>query len=216
MRTRVKICGIVKAAEAEAAVAGGADALGFVFHKPSPRYVSPGHAADIIGSLPAFVDAVGVVVDLDPEELENIVRVSGIDYFQFHGDESPHACGATGLPFLKALKVGDGADIRARAESYSGARGLLLDTFVENLAGGTGSAFDWSRVPDSLPAPVFLAGGLNVDNVAEAIRRVRPYGVDVSSGVERSPGIKDTSKIAEFLRAVSEIDRSLNQQAGIT
>lgn len=207
LRTRVKICGVAAAEDARVAVSGGADALGFVFHEPSPRYVAPQRAAEIIGELPAFVDAVGVVVDLEPAELDNIARVSGIGCFQFHGSESPQVCEATGLPFLKALRVGPETDIHAEAERYSRARGLLLDAFVPDVVGGTGSTFDWSRIPADIPAAVFLAGGLTIDNVADAMRAVHPYGVDVSSGVEQSPGIKDPDKITRFLRSVWEADR---------
>lgn len=192
--------------DARAAVDGGADALGFVFHRPSARYIAPERAAEIIGTLPAFVDAVGVVVDLAPAELHNIARVSGIGYFQFHGSEDPQACAAAGLPFLKALRVRPDTDILPGAERYSRARGLLLDAFVQDVVGGTGSTFDWSRIPAAMPAPVFLAGGLTVGNVADAVRSVRPYGVDVSSGVERSPGSKDPDKITKFIRSVWDAD----------
>jgi phosphoribosylanthranilate isomerase len=207
MRTRVKICGITDPEAADVAVAGGADALGFVFHKPSARYIPPQKAAEIISGLPAFVDTVGVVVDLEPGELDNIARASGVGYFQFHGNEIPETCEAAGLPFLKALRVKPDTDIRADAERYARARGLLLDAFVQDVPGGTGSTFDWSWIPAALPAPVFLAGGLTADNVAEAVLSVRPYGVDVSSGVERSPGVKDPDKITRFLRSVWDADR---------
>lgn len=209
LRTRVKICGIVDPDDARAAVAGGADALGFVFHEPSARYVPPERAGEIVRGLPAFVDAVGVVVDLEPAELDNIARVSGVGYFQFHGGEDPRICEAAGLPFLKALRVKADTDIRSDAERYSRARGLLLDAFVRDVPGGTGDTFDWSRIPASMPAPVFLAGGLTVDNVADAVRTVRPYGVDVSSGVERSPGAKDPEKINRFLRSVWDADQRI-------
>lgn len=205
-RTRVKICGISDPDHARAAVAAGADALGFVFHKPSARYVTPERAGEIIRGLPAFVDTVGVVVDLESGELDNIARVSGIDYFQFHGSEDAVACEAAGLPFLKALRVGPETDIRAAAANYGSARGLLLDAYAEDMPGGTGNTLDWSRVPASMPAPFFLAGGLNAGNVAGAIRALRPYGVDVSSGVEHSPGEKDPDKITSFLRAVWDAD----------
>lgn len=212
LRTRVKICGIANPEDARAAVAGGADALGFVFHGPSARYVSPQQAGEIISGLPAFVDTVAVVVDLAPAELDNIARVSGVDYFQFHGREDPETCEAAGLPFLKALRVQPGTDIRAEAERYGRARGLLLDAFVEDIPGGTGDTFDWSWIPAAMPAPVFLAGGLTVDNVAEAVRVVRPYGVDVSSGVERSPGAKDPAKITNFLRSVWDADQRIRNE----
>lgn len=211
LRTRVKICGIVDPDDARVAVEGGADALGFVFYRPSVRYVAPERAAAIIRKLPAFVDAVGVVVDLGREELDNIARTSGIHYFQFHGDEDPRLCEAAGLPYLKALRIRSDTDVRSNAARYAGAKALLLDAFAENLAGGTGTTFDWSRIPERLPAPVFLAGGLNVDNVAEAVARVRPFGVDVSSGVESSPGVKNPARIVEFLRTVAETDYQLRQ-----
>jgi len=209
LRTRVKICGITAAADARAAVAAGADALGFVFHKPSARYIDPHRAGDIIRSLPAFVDAVGVVVDLAPAALENVARVSGIGYFQFHGDESPASCLAAGLPFLKALRMKPDTDIRVQAGRYGGARGLLLDAFNSALPGGSGDTFDWARIPRQLTLPVFLAGGLNAANVGDAIRIARPYGVDVSSGVERAPGVKDADKIAGFFNAVADADHCL-------
>lgn len=205
-RTRVKICGITDPADARAAVAAGADALGFVFHKPSSRFVTPERAAGIISELPAFVDAVGVVVDLGPAELDNIARVSGIGYFQFHGSEDPETCEGAGLPFLKALRVRPEFDIRSQAQRYGRAKGLLLDAFVRDMVGGTGSTFDWSLIPADLAAPVFLAGGLSVDNVAAAVRAVRPYGVDVSSGVERAPGLKEHGRIMEFMRSVRDAD----------
>lgn len=211
LRTRVKICGITDPDGAHAAVAAGADALGFVFHKPSPRYVAPEHAGAIIRGLPAFVSAVGVVVDLELAELDNIARTSGVGYFQFHGSESPPACEAAGLPFLKALRVKSDTDIRSDADRFARARGLLLDAFVEDMPGGTGSTFDWSRIPASMPAPVFLAGGLTIDNVADAVRTVRPYGVDVSSGVERSPGEKDREMIRTFMQSVRDADNQTRQ-----
>lgn len=215
MRTRVKICGITREQDARAAVRAGADALGFVFHRHSARYVDPAAAGDIIRGLPAFVDAVGVVVDLPAAELDNLARLSGVSYFQFHGDEPPAACREVGLPYLKALRVKPDSDIRVYAERYADARGLLLDAYVRDLPGGTGDSFNWSWIPQELPLPVFLAGGLNGDNVSDAIRSAGTYGVDVSSGVERSPGVKDADKIVRFLESVADADRS-QQQARIT
>lgn len=211
-RTRIKICGIVDPDDARAAVAAGADALGFVFYKPSRRYVDPVQAGEIIRRLPAFVDAVGVVVDLGADDLDNIARASGVDYFQFHGSEDPRFCDTAGRPYLKALRVGSDTDIPAAVERYAGARGILLDTFVQDLPGGTGSTFDWSRIPAALNVPLFLAGGLTVDNVTEAIRAVRPYGVDVSSGVEQAPGRKDPEKMRQFVLAVSKSDARFDRQ----
>lgn len=209
-RTRVKICGIANPRDAHAAVAAGADALGFVFYKPSARYVEPEKVREIIEQLPAFIDTVGVVVDLSPSDLDNIARTSGVGYFQFHGDEDPLTCEGTGRPYLKALRVKADTDIQALAGRYAGARGILLDTFVRDLPGGTGDTFDWSWIPASLPVPLFLAGGLTPENVAGAIDAVRPYGVDVSSGVERAPGVKDVEKIRRFILSVSEADFRVN------
>lgn len=207
MRTRVKICGITSADDARSAVAAGADALGFVFHRPSERWVAPERVREIRRTLPAFVATVGVVVDLDATELDNMARVSGIDYFQFHGREAPSFCESIGVPYLKALRVQADTDVAQEAGRYNAAAGLLLDAFAEDLPGGTGRVFDWSCIPATLPVPVILAGGLSTANVGAAIQAVRPYAVDVSSGVERRPGVKDPQRIIQFLRSVHAADR---------
>ena len=205
-KTAVKICGLTRASDALAAAALGAHALGFVFYPRSPRYVEPVQAAAIIGCLPPFVTAVGLFVNAEAAVVSEILRAVPIDLLQFHGDEPPDYCGQFGRPYIKALRVRAGVDLLQYALQYKGARGLLLDAFVEGTPGGTGSSFDWALIPASLPLPVVLSGGLNAANVVAAIQRVRPCAVDVSSGVEAAPGIKDTQKMREFVQGVRNAD----------
>jgi phosphoribosylanthranilate isomerase len=199
---RSKICGITRVEDALVAAEAGADAIGLVFYAKSPRAVTVAQARTIIDALPPFVTTVGLFVDADRDELRRILDVLPLDLLQFHGDETAAACEALGRPYLKALRVRPGDDIGARIEPYASAAGILLDTYVPGVPGGTGEAFDWSLVPAGLAKPIILAGGLGPDNVASAIARVRPYGVDVSGGVEASKGIKDAEKVRAFLRAV--------------
>lgn len=208
-RTRVKICGITSAKDAQIAIRFGADALGFIFYEPSKRYIDPIRVAEIVAVLPPFVNTVAVVVDLELEELKRIIRLSGVDYIQFHGSEDPLMCRDVGLPYLKAVRVKPDTDIAAMADRYEDAKGLLLDTFVTDLPGGTGHSFDWSSIPKSMNMPLFLAGGLNSENVHDALVQVRPYGVDISSGVEKSPGIKDPNKVKRFIASVRAADEEL-------
>ena len=198
---RVKICGITQVKDALAAAAAGADAIGLVFYAKSPRAVSIEQARAIIAALPPFVTTVGLFVDIECDELQRILASVPLDLLQFHGDESPEQCESISRPYIKALRVKAGDDIAAQVSRYPGAKGILLDTYVEGVPGGTGEAFDWSLVPEGLSKPVILAGGLHADNVASAVARVRPYAVDVSGGVEASKGIKDVEKIAAFIRA---------------
>ena len=198
---RVKICGITRVEDALAAAAAGADAIGLVFYAKSPRAVSIEQARAIIAALPPFVATVGLFVDIECDELQRILASVPLDLLQFHGDESPEQCESINRPYIKALRVKAGDDIAAQVNRYPGAKGILLDTYVEGVPGGTGEAFDWSLVPEGLSKPVILAGGLHADNVASAVARVRPYAVDVSGGVEASKGIKDAEKIAAFIRA---------------
>lgn len=198
---RIKICGITRIEDALAAAAAGADAIGLVFYAKSPRAVSLPQARAIIAALPPFVTTVGLFVNASRCELNEILDALPLDMLQFHGDESPADCEGYCRPYLKALRVKPGDDIRAQVSSYPGAAGILLDTFVAGVPGGTGESFDWSLVPANLPSPVILAGGLNVGNVKAAITQVRPYAVDVSGGVEASKGIKDAGKIEAFIRA---------------
>ena len=203
MRTRVKICGITREVDAEAAVAAGCDAIGLVFYRPSPRYVCPEAAARIVAGLPPFVSAVGLFVDAEPGEVIRIRQQVGLDLLQFHGNETVESCEQYDMPYMKAIRVQSGTNLLQYAQQFKQARALLLDAFMEGVPGGTGQVFDWNIIPATFPKPVVLAGGLNPDNVVEAIRRVRPYAVDVSGGVEFDKGIKDAAKIAAFMRGVS-------------
>lgn len=204
-RTRVKICGITRVEDGAAAAARGADAIGLNFYAPSPRSVDLETAAAIRRALPPFVTVVGLFVNAAPEAVAESAEKVGLDMLQFHGDESPELCGGLGMPYLKAVRVDDAVDLRAQARRYAGAAGLILDTPDEDLWGGTGCTFDWDLVPADLAVPVVLAGGLTPENVAEAVRRLRPYAVDVSGGVEASPGIKDAGKVARFIDEVNRV-----------
>lgn len=202
LRTRAKICGITRVEDARIAVASGADAIGLVFYAKSPRHVSIETAAEIVASLPPFVDAVGLFVDADPAEIDRVLNQVRLDLLQFHGDETPACCEAFAMPYIKALRVRPEVNLLQYATDFASARALLLDAYQEGVAGGTGQTFDWDLIPQNLPKPVILAGGLTPHNVGEAIRRVRPYAVDVSGGVEREKGIKDADKMAAFMRGV--------------
>jgi phosphoribosylanthranilate isomerase len=207
MRTRVKICGLTREQDIDAAVAAGVDALGFVFHPASPRAVDSDAAARLVARVPAFVTSVGLFVDAEPGHIAEILRRVRLDLLQFHGREPPAACAGFGRPWIKALAMRDGLDVEAAAADYRGASALLLDTYDPVLAGGTGRRFDWDRVPPALAPRIILAGGLDAGNVAAAIARVRPYAVDVSGGVEADKGIKDHRKINDFMQGVCDGDR---------
>ena len=198
---RVKLCGITRVEDALAAAAAGADAIGLVFYAGSPRAVGVEQARAIIAALPPFVTTVGLFVDAGRDELAHILASVPLDLLQFHGDESAEQCEGFGRPYIKALRVRAGDDIVARVADYPGAQGILLDTYVEGVPGGTGEAFDWSLIPQGLSKPLILAGGLRPGNVAAAVAQVRPYAVDVSGGVEASKGIKDAQKVGAFIRA---------------
>lgn len=202
---RSKICGITRIEDALAAVAAGADAIGLVFYERSPRAVSIERAAAILQALPPFVTSVGLFVDMPRAELQRLLQRLPLDLLQFHGDESPADCEGYGRPYIKALRVRPGDDVAAAMAPYAGARGILLDTFVEGVPGGTGASFDWSLVPRNAAKPIILAGGLDAHNVAAAIRQVRPHAVDVSGGVEADKGIKDAGKIRAFVQAVRNV-----------
>ncbi|WP_425914401.1 phosphoribosylanthranilate isomerase [Pseudomonas sp. GWSMS-1] len=199
---RSKICGITRIEDALAAVEAGADAIGLVFYAKSPRAVTVQQARAIISALPPFVTSVGLFVDASRCELGELLDAVPLGLLQFHGDESPADCDGYHRPYIKALRVKPGDDIAAQVELYKNASGVLLDTYVPGVPGGTGEAFDWSLVPEGLSKPVILAGGLTAANVAQAIARVRPYAVDVSGGVELAKGIKDAEKIRAFMQAV--------------
>lgn len=207
-RTRIKICGITREDDLDAAVAAGADALGFVFYGASPRHVSPLRAAELLARVPAFVTTVGLFVNEPAAEVRAVLEQVPIDLLQFHGDENAAYCAAFQRPWIKAARVKPGIDLleyAARFAAAPGVAGLLLDAHVDGYGGG-GQTFDWSLIPPSLPLPVILSGGLHPGNVAEAVRRVAPWAVDVSSGVERAKGIKDKQKISQFVAGVRDAD----------
>lgn len=202
MRTRVKICGITRREDALTAIATGADAIGFVFYPPSPRAVTPAQAAEIVAQLPPFITVVGLFVDEDAATVAEIMAQVGLDRLQFHGDESPAYCRQFNRPYFKVFRMRPDIDLAKEAAEYADASAILLDSYQPNIPGGTGEIFDWQRIA-ALPQPLILAGGLNAQNVANAINTVQPYAVDVSGGVERSKGIKDAAKIAAFMQEVT-------------
>ncbi|MDN3577300.1 phosphoribosylanthranilate isomerase [Chitinimonas viridis] len=204
MTARIKICGLRDVATARATAALGADAIGLVFHEASPRHVSINTAHEIVAALPPFVSTVGLFVDADPSLVEGVLRTLPLDLLQFHGDEPPEYCRAFGRPYIKAVRVKPGLDLLELADRYADARGLLCDAYSPLAHGGTGERFDWNLLPASLPLPLILSGGLDSANVADAIRAVRPWAVDVSSGVESQRGIKDLDRVAQFIAAVRQ------------
>jgi len=205
-RTRVKICGITRMEDALAAAQAGADALGFVFYAKSPRAVTPEAAREMALALPPFVSRVGLFVDAAPETVAAVLEVVALDLLQFHGDECPADCASFGRPYLKAVPMAEGLDPLAYMDTYPHAAGFLLDSHGNGKTGGTGQTFDWERIPRDLRHCLVLAGGLNPDNVAEAVRQVRPWAVDVSSGVEARPGIKDPARMQAFVNEVKRVD----------
>ena len=207
-RTRIKICGITREEDLAAAVAAGADALGFVFYPPSPRHLTPQRAAQLLARVPAFVTRVGLFVNEPAGAVRAVLAQASLDLLQFHGDEDAVYCASFGKPWIKAARVKAGFDLLEYASAFAdapGVCGLLLDAHIEGYGGG-GQTFDWSLIPQSLPLPVILSGGLHPGNVAAAVRAVRPWAVDVSSGVEAARGIKDAQKITEFIAGVRDAD----------
>lgn len=208
--TRTKICGITRVEDALAAAHSGADAIGLVFHEKSPRYVTVQQAARLAAALPPFVTVVGLFVNVSADYVHAVLEEVPLDVLQFHGEEEPEFCSCFNRPYIKAIRVRSGVDLLQCASRYASAQGLLLDAYLEGTQGGTGLSFDWALIPPGLPLPVILSGGLNPGNVAEGIRAVRPYAVDVSSGVEAKKGIKDAAKIAAFINEVKNIDLQLS------
>jgi phosphoribosylanthranilate isomerase len=206
MRTRVKICGITRREDAEAAAAHGADAIGLVFYRPSPRCVTPDRAREIAISVPPFVATVAVFVNPAREDVERVIGECGVTLLQFHGEEPPEFCSSFSRPYIKAARIRPALDLLKYLSPYGAAAAWMLDAFHEDFWGGTGGSFDWSLVPKRMARPIVLSGGLTADNVAGAIRCIRPYAVDVSTGVEASKGIKDAAKIAAFIGAVKHED----------
>ena len=215
-RTRIKICGLTRAADVEAVVEAGADAVGFVFYEKSPRYVTPRRAAELIAALPPFVQSVGLFVNARVDELAMVARIAPLSLLQFHGDETPEhsarLAAAANRPFLQVFRVKpdtSGADLLEYEQRYRAAStlfsGLLLDTYVDAY-GGAGKVFDWSLIPKELAPRVVLSGGLSVSNATDAVVGVRPYAVDVSSGVEAAKGIKDAGRIRDFVQAIRAAD----------
>lgn len=199
---RSKICGITRVYDALTAAKAGADAIGLVFYAKSPRAVDVRQAREIVAALPPFVTTVGLFVNASRCEINEILDAVPLDMLQFHGDETPAQCEGFHRPWFKALRVGNGEDIEAQVARYANASGILLDTFVAGVPGGTGERFDWSLIPAALAKPLILAGGLTAENVQQAIAQVRPYAVDVSGGVEASKGVKDASKVMAFVGRV--------------
>ncbi|HOL36944.1 MAG TPA: phosphoribosylanthranilate isomerase [Rubrivivax sp.] len=207
-RTRIKICGLTREADVDAAVEAGADALGFVLWATSPRHVSAARAAELARRLPPFVTPVLLFVNAGADELASGLGAVPHALVQFHGDETPAQCQAAGRAYLRAARMAEGFDLLDFARRFATARALLLDAHVEGY-GGAGRIFDWSRVPPGVPCPVVLSGGLNPANVTDGVLRVRPFAVDVSSGVESAKGIKDAGLMRRFCDAVREADARL-------
>ena len=204
MRTRTKICGITRLEDAKASVHAGCDALGFVFYKESPRYIALDAFKVIVKELPPFVTKTGLFVNADPAEIEEAIQSGLVNVLQFHGDETPDFCRQFNFPYIKAVAVSSSVDLIQYAKDFHDAEALLLDAYHEHLKGGTGQTFDWNLIPQSLSKPIVLAGGLTVDNVKEAIKKVKPYAVDVSGGVEESKGIKNSLKIQAFIKETQD------------
>jgi phosphoribosylanthranilate isomerase len=215
-RTRIKICGLTRAEDVAAVAAAGADAIGFVFYAKSPRYVTAAQAAALVGGMPPFIASVGLFVNATVDEVAAVLEQVPLSLLQFHGDETPEQCAAIAdavkRPFLRAARIGVSttpADLLKYESDYRSASplfsGLLLDTLVEQY-GGSGKVFDWSLIPKELAPRVVLSGGLSVQNATDAVQRVRPHAVDISSGVEAAKGIKDAAKINAFVDAVRHAD----------
>lgn len=206
MPTVIKICGLTRIQDALFAARSGAHAIGIVLYPQSPRFVNYQQARRIVEALPPFVTPVALMVDPCSADVEKVIDEVKPALLQFHGDESPDFCSSFSLPYIKAVRVRPEVDLLQYARLHAGAKGLLLDAFVDGTPGGTGAAFDWTLIPTESPLPLILAGGLNPQNVTGAIQRVRPWAVDVSSGVESDKGIKDVTKIAAFIRGVKDAD----------
>lgn len=206
MAKRVKICGITSVTDALNAANAGADALGFVFYAKSPRYVTPQQAAEICQALPPFVTSVGLFMNADAEQVRETLETVSLDLLQFHGSELPEFCRSFGRPYIKALGMDGLVDFARQADQYPDALGILVDSHALGKAGGTGQTFDWKLLPKNYSKPIILAGGLNPENIAEAVRETSVYALDLSSGVESSPGIKSKAKIDALMREVKHVE----------
>ncbi len=205
-RTRVKICGITRCEDAVQAVRLGADAIGLVFFSGSPRYLQREQAQNIAQVIPAFVARVGLFVNASIDEIRTTAKRVPLDLIQLHGDEDAAFCEQLDLPYIKALKIRSAKDFAPLGRNYLSARGVLVDAYSPVLQGGTGKTFDWTLIPPEFASALILAGGLNPENIAEAMQRVKPYAVDVSSGVESAPGIKELTKLRRFMIEVRHAD----------
>lgn len=201
-RTRIKICGITRPQDGLAAANLGADAIGLVFYSKSARVIDVTQATRIIRALPPFIATVGLFVNAEPTEINAVLRQLPLQLLQFHGDEEPDYCSSFGLPYIKAVPMGIGADVQDYAQRFESASALLLDSHGGARTGGSGYGFDWALIPSHIGKPIILAGGLNPDNVTQALQRIRPFAVDVSSGVESTKGIKDIGLMHQFIRRV--------------
>lgn len=207
MRTRIKICGIKHKEDALKAIECGADAIGLIFVEKSPRYVSLTDARVIAESMPPFVMVVGLFMNASADTVREALKVVPLNLLQFHGEEKPAFCDQFEMPYIKVLRMRENVNVIAFAQEYPNASGILLDTYSK-AGGGSGQTFDWNLIPDDVPLPLILAGGLNPENVASAVETVKPYAVDVSSGVESEPAIKDHQKIEQFIKEVLEVGKS--------
>ena len=204
MRTRIKVCGIKHLDDALKAIECGADAIGLIFVEKSPRYVSLTDARVIAESLPPFVTSVGLFMNASEETVREALKVVPLNLLQFHGEESPEFCEQFGMPYVKVLRMRENVNVIAFTQEYPNAAGILLDTYSKE-GGGSGQTFDWSLIPEDVSVPLILAGGLTPENVASAVETVKPYAVDVSSGVESEPAVKDHKKIEQFIKEVLRI-----------
>jgi len=204
MLVRSKICGITNLNDALTAVKFGANALGLVFYNQSPRSVTVLQAKDIINNLPPFVTTVGLLVNANYSYINELLNELPLDLLQFHGDEDDNFCASFNKPYIKAIRVQSSEQIVIAEQKYADAKALLLDSYVKDKFGGTGHKFNWDLIPTNLTKPIILAGGLNEDNIMQAIKQVKPYAVDVSGGVESALGIKDKRKLAKFLATIAK------------
>ncbi|PVY78241.1 phosphoribosylanthranilate isomerase [Tamilnaduibacter salinus] len=206
--TRVKICGVTRPEDARAAARAGADAIGLVFYEPSPRAVTLEQARAVVAATPAFVTVTGLFVNPTESEVRETLASVPLDLLQFHGDESPSFCDQFRRRWMKAIRMRDSTDLGSAFRQYAGGSGMLVDAYSPERYGGTGETFDWSLIPPERPMPVILAGGLTSANVAAAIARVAPWGVDVSGGVERDKGIKDPKRVVDFINEVNRVGKT--------
>jgi len=205
MRVRVKVCGLTRVEDVSAAAQAGADAVGMVFYPPSPRFIGIAQARRLRDAVPPFVSTVALFVNSPTGEVLRVLDAVRPDLLQFHGEETPEYCRSFGVPYIKACRVRPGVDLLEYLREFPDAAGWMADAYVDAY-GGTGTTFDWSLVPADRDRPLILSGGLTKDNVAEAIRRVRPWAVDVSSGVELAKGVKDAERISAFISEVQHAD----------